>query len=273
MTSALRNSGIPYIDDVPWGSHLGLFYETHDDLMDAVARYFESGLENNELCVWLLPDGLSAAAAAARLGIEIAGFDDHLTAGRMRLIVRSGELFELDFAAFWEGLLTEVPTLGYDGLRASGDAGPLGQRHDIDSAPDEHAIPSFLAGRPVLTLCTYGLTESRGIDVLDIARVHHVAVARRRGEWQLFEALPLRDPAATEGQVLPAGAAALPGQDQLTERERAVLTLLLRGGSSKEVARELGISPRTAEFHRANIIAKLGARNTTDLVRRVFRGR
>jgi DNA-binding CsgD family transcriptional regulator len=37
-----------------------------------------------------------------------------------------------------------------------------------------------------------------------------------------------------------------------------VLGLLVGGASSKEVARDLGISPRTADFHRANIIEKLG---------------
>ena len=41
MPQTLRSSGIPFWDDVPWGSHLGVFYETHDDLIDAAARFFE----------------------------------------------------------------------------------------------------------------------------------------------------------------------------------------------------------------------------------------
>lgn len=53
---------------------------------------------------------------------------------------------------------------------------------------------------------------------------------------------------------------------QLTPRERTVLTQLLEGNSSKQAARRLGISPRTVEFHRANIMRKMGARNATDLV-------
>jgi DNA-binding CsgD family transcriptional regulator len=44
----------------------------------------------------------------------------------------------------------------------------------------------------------------------------------------------------------------------------------VRGASSKEAARRLGISPRTVEFHRANIMRKLGARNTADLLRCVL---
>lgn len=269
MTSALRNSGIPYVDEVPWGFHLGLFYETRDDLMDAAARFFEPGLDSNELCVWLLPDGVPPASAAARLGEEIAGFDDHVAAGRMRLVARGEALLDDGYGEFWRGLLAEALALGHDGLRASGDAD--GRRDD--TAGYEQGVADLLAGRPALGLCTYDLTASRGIDVLDVARLHHLAVARRRGEWQVFEASPLRDPAVPDAEASAAAVAAFSGQDQLTERERMVLALLLRGASSKEVARDLGISPRTAEFHRANIIGKLGARNTTDLVRRVFRGR
>ena len=42
------------------------------------------------------------------------------------------------------------------------------------------------------------------------------------------------------------------------------------GASNKEAGRHLGISPRTIEDHRANIMKKLGARNAADLVRIVM---
>lgn len=57
---------------------------------------------------------------------------------------------------------------------------------------------------------------------------------------------------------------------QLTPREREVLQLITNGQSNKEAGRELGISPRTIEVHRARIMEKLGARNTADLVRIVL---
>ena len=119
-----------------------------------------------------------------------------------------------------------------------------------------------------MALSTYDLADSRGTDVLDVPRAHGQAVARRGGEWQPFET-PTWSNVADLQDTLAAMASTVPGYDQLTERERMVLTYLLRGASSKEVARALGISPRTADFHRANIIEKLGARNTADVVRRV----
>jgi len=62
------------------------------------------------------------------------------------------------------------------------------------------------------------------------------------------------------------------GFAQLTPREREVLELITNGQSNKQAGRELGISPRTIEVHRARVMEKLGARNTADLMRIVLAG-
>src|SRR6202044_2142004 len=61
-----------------------------------------------------------------------------------------------------------------------------------------------------------------------------------------------------------------PGREPLTRREREVLEQFVSGASNKEAGRQLGISPRTIEDHRANIMKKLGARNAADLIRIVM---
>ena len=63
-----------------------------------------------------------------------------------------------------------------------------------------------------------------------------------------------------------------PGRERLTPRERDVLERIARGASNKEAGRELGISPRTVEVHRARIMEKLNAKNAADLMRIVLRG-
>ena len=55
--------------------------------------------------------------------------------------------------------------------------------------------------------------------------------------------------------------------DALTPREREVLDAIIAGASNKVAGRNLRISPRTVEVHRARIMDKLGAKNTADLVR------
>jgi RNA polymerase sigma factor (sigma-70 family) len=54
---------------------------------------------------------------------------------------------------------------------------------------------------------------------------------------------------------------------KLTDREREVLELILRGQLNKEIAEVLGISRRTVEVHRSRIREKMQARGVADLIR------
>jgi len=55
----------------------------------------------------------------------------------------------------------------------------------------------------------------------------------------------------------------------LTEREREVLDQVLSGSTSKEIARQLGVSPRTVEAHRKNLLRKLEIGTVKDLMLRL----
>lgn len=61
------------------------------------------------------------------------------------------------------------------------------------------------------------------------------------------------------------------GEERLSPRERETVQLLAEGKSNKEVAAILGISPKTAETHRAVIMRKLGLSAFSDLVRYAVR--
>ncbi len=59
--------------------------------------------------------------------------------------------------------------------------------------------------------------------------------------------------------------------EPLTAREIQVLELLAEGLANKAIAGQLGISDQTVKFHVASVLAKLGAANRTDAVRRAVR--
>ncbi|MFC3712636.1 response regulator transcription factor [Sphingoaurantiacus capsulatus] len=54
---------------------------------------------------------------------------------------------------------------------------------------------------------------------------------------------------------------------RLTPRENEVLHGLMAGGSNKSIARQLNVSPRTVEMHRANLMERLGARSLPEALR------
>jgi len=55
--------------------------------------------------------------------------------------------------------------------------------------------------------------------------------------------------------------------DALSERERQVLEGLVAGKANKVIAYDLGISPRTVEIYRANVMTKMQAKSLSELVR------
>ena len=61
------------------------------------------------------------------------------------------------------------------------------------------------------------------------------------------------------------------GVDELTARQREVLQLIAEGLSTKEIAKELGISLKTAQTHRANVMDRVGVHKVSSLVRLAIR--
>ncbi|MBI2781337.1 MAG: AAA family ATPase [Chloroflexi bacterium] len=109
-----------------------------------------------------------------------------------------------------------------------------------------------------------GVNRSVAIQTLESA----AAVARRIGAMELVRLATQelrrlgvrawrRDPGATGS-----------GTASLTDREREVADLLAEGRSNREIADLLLIAPKTIERHVTNILAKLGARNRTELAAR-----
>jgi DNA-binding NarL/FixJ family response regulator len=77
---------------------------------------------------------------------------------------------------------------------------------------------------------------------------------------------PLSD-SAVDAYAQQGSATGTDSYDSLSSREREVFQLAAEGHTNKEIGKMLFISPRTVEIHRANMMAKLGLRTQTDLIR------
>jgi DNA-binding NarL/FixJ family response regulator len=108
----------------------------------------------------------------------------------------------------------------------------------------------------------YVLKDANPSEMLESVR--EVSAGRR----YLSRALSERaiDAYAEKAQAAPADA-----YDMLTTREREVLQLAAESSSTSEIAARLGISPRTVETHRQNLMRKLGLQSQTDLIRYALR--
>jgi DNA-binding CsgD family transcriptional regulator len=279
--SALRKTGIRFTGDVPWGAHLYIFYETKEDLLDTLVSYHEAGLDNNEFCLWRISvsNQITVADAKSHFRRTIDNFDERLSAGQIEIIDDcewglKGDRFDLKrITKRWSEKISSAFAKGYDGMRVSGNPLWLGTKQWKEFYEYEREIDQVLAGQKMIALGTCPLHASRAVDILDVTRVNHISIARRNGNWEFLETPDLKQ-ARLQIQRLNGALDLLSkpstGNKSLTPRERVVLAQIVRGASSKEAARTLGVSPRTIEFHRTNIMQKLGAKNTVDMVRRVL---
>lgn len=274
----LRKTGIRVASDMPWGAHICLFYETKDDLLDTNAAYIKAGLDSNEFCVWAISQPITAEEALGVLGRDIPDLQHRAQSGQIEILpgydwyLKGDEFDSKKITSGWHEKLQFALDKGFDGLRISGNAFWLQSSHWKEFCEYERELDESLHDRPMLVLCTYSLGASRAVDLLDVARAHQFTVARRHGQWEFLETPELKQ-AKREiknlGEALVVLSRPFAGHELLTARERIVLAQIVRGASSREAARSLDVSPRTIEFHRANIMQKLGAKNVADLVRMV----
>ena len=274
MKHAFTQTGIDILGNIPWGAHLCLFYETNHDFFDITVPYLRAGLENKEFCLWILPPPVSQQEALEALKRGVPDFDRHLSEGNIELVSedgwfrKGGNIVEpaVVVERFHKKLRAAI-SKGYVGLRANGRAAALQKTKRLSELEKE--VDGLIADEKMILLCSFPLEECSSSAVLDAARTHQLTAALRNGSWEVIETHETE--AGNSSDQLSDAADAASRQSAklatLTPREHAVLAQIAAGYSNKETARALGISPRTIEFHRANILHKLGAKNIVDLLR------
>ena len=198
MAAALRKTGIAPLGDMPWGTHVCVFYETWEDLLDTLASYFDAGLESNEFCVWAVSEPLTVEYAQEALQRRIPRLAQHLAAGRIEILpgrewyLKGGRVDIKRITGGWVEKLTGALASGHEGLRVSGDAFWLASEHLRDFDGYELELETCIAGQRMIVLCTYSLAASAATDVLEVARAHQVTLARRRRVWEVVETPELK---------------------------------------------------------------------------------
>ncbi|MDB4876942.1 MAG: sensory transduction histidine kinase [Gemmatimonadetes bacterium] len=193
MSAQTRPTGISVVGDVPWGMHFSLFYDSAQDLLDAVVPYFAAGLNAGELCVWVPSEPSVERLAAEALRELVPDFDQRMERRDIEFFqpddfYRQNGRFDRDAVmAKWRQWGARLQHDGHPGLRVSGNLTWLTRLDWPLFGEYEQALNDFLSARRMLVLCTYRLAGAAAADMLDVARAHHFVIARRRGEWEVLE--------------------------------------------------------------------------------------
>ncbi len=145
----------------------------------------------------------------------------------------------------------------------------LGSSSGID------AIPAIAAAAPEARILILSMEEEPGYVIRALEAGAHGYVPKSSADGELIEAVRA---VAAGARYVPnviamrvadarADAARKTARANLSRRELDVLRLLGLGYSNKEIARELFITVRTVESHRAHLMQKTGARSRAEVVR------
>ncbi len=193
MEAKLRNSGIDIIGDAPWGTHFCQFYKTKEDLIDILVPYFKTGLENNEFCMWITSEPLSAEEAKNALEKAVPDIDDYLKQGQIEIIpytewyVIEGNFNSDKVLDGWVSKLNQALIDGYDGLRLSGNTFWLEKEGWNDFVDYEEAVDNIIGKYQMMALCTYCLDKCTAAEIIDVVNNHEFALIKREGIWEVVE--------------------------------------------------------------------------------------
>jgi signal transduction histidine kinase len=189
----MTSSAPPVVDfsQLRWGTHLCHFYATSQDLLDTLAAFFKAGLEKHEYCLWILSATMTADQAAAALRSRIPDADRRLSEGleihpSPEWYLKDGTFDGARVIQSWQDKLDGALARGYAGMRINGTEDWFSDDLWPEFATYERSLDAWIRGRPMIALCSYPLREG-AIQILDVARAHQFALAKRRGQWEILE--------------------------------------------------------------------------------------
>ncbi|NLM46778.1 MAG: hypothetical protein GX200_08255 [Firmicutes bacterium] len=183
---SFRKSGIPFIRDIPWGTHLSVFYESDDDLPALAIPFLATGLENNEFCIWIVDDSLSPSAALQLLQKNVPALK------RTQIEVMTPADWYLQYGGFrgdriiagWIEKIEAALAQGYEGIRVCGSTAWLREKHWKKFLAYEQEIQKAIGFLKLIALCPYQLSKCELPDILDIVRNHHFSFLKNNIDWK-----------------------------------------------------------------------------------------
>ena len=269
-----RETGLKAVGRVRWGAHFCIFYETRQDLLEILVPYFGAGLTNHELCLWIVApfEFLSVPEAKAALAASLPDLQRYVETERLA-IVPHGQWFEAEEGIGpamaikrFRGKLDEAKKRGLEGCRVNGNSTWVDKQSSRrDFRRFENQLDRLLNGERMMVVCTFPLHLSSAEQILDAARTHDFGLTVRNGVWKRVE---IADLASARREVEETDRADLA---KLTARQREILQRIAEGQNTKQIAADLGISAKTVESHRLQMMRRLGIHDVTGLVRLAIR--
>ncbi len=179
--------------------------------------------------------------------------------------------------------MTTSASIDYESIFQHAPVGMCISQHRVIHACNDALASMFAYAKDALSeqsfailYPTYAEFERTGARIIPIMNAKgHYSDERimKRADGQLFwchvsgRALVTDDPHAAGIWTFEDLSEKRPVTAELTPREREIAAMLVDGKTSKAIARQIGLSPRTVEMHRARLMRKFAATTASELIK------
>src|ERR1043166_5728481 len=196
----LRKTGVSVIGDVSWGTPFCYFYETKQDLLDLLIPYFKTGLEGNEFCLLIISNSelLKMEEATNALQRVLPDLDRYVAKRSIEFVGHdawflNGGSFDFQRVANqFKEKVDEARARGFVGMRVSASPAWLQTSNPRELRKFEAEVDQLYPREAIIAACTYPIGRSKADFLLEVARNHQFAIARRNGDWDIVETPELK---------------------------------------------------------------------------------
>lgn len=178
------------INYTPPTQHTTLFYKSEEEYLDIIIPYLKAGLENNEFCVWVVPETLKVEDAQAYLRQSVEDLNDYFA--KEQLVIGDYKNFYLKneiFSAYqtienFIDVVKKALKKGFKGVRATGDGSwALNTDYWFMLLMYEKDVSEAFEPYNIRAICSYSLAKLNLKDILEIGMEHQSSLVNLAGKW------------------------------------------------------------------------------------------
>lgn len=157
-------------------NHAALFYTSKEEYFNVVVPYLKAGLENDEFCLWVVPETITTREAETYLRKLVEDLDLYIK--REQISIREYQDVYLPDGLFiahkmiedWAESEADVLQKGFTGLRIAGDGSWAVGNDWFNYSIYEQDVNNLIEKYKMTALCTYS------IERLDVKKIHEIGI-------------------------------------------------------------------------------------------------
>jgi hypothetical protein len=202
-SSPTRYKEVNMINYTPSTDHTGLFYSSKEEYLNVVVPYLKAGLENNEFCLWIVPEILKVKDAEMYLRSSVEDLNSYIN--KEQIVIKDHKSFYLKDGLFivyktiesLAELEEKILQKGFKGIRITGDGSWALGGCWASFLKYEQYVNSTIDTYKVKALCSYSITKLNLKNIHEVGINHRSSLVKRMGNWDRIDSAQFKKAGAS----------------------------------------------------------------------------